>query len=107
MLNKQFFYPCSTGGLTYRSDICSELNIELYDLRRDGTIGFSYPQGTHDDVFWSIALAVYETTEMAPEPFVAVIPEAKNQVANVMYRTKVLSKMRLRRLRLIIQGVKR
>jgi hypothetical protein len=58
----------------YRSDICSRLNVEKYRLRKDGNIGYSHPNGTHDDVFWSIALAVYATTDMAPEPFLTVIP---------------------------------
>jgi len=59
-----------------RGDICTELNVERYDLLKDGTIGFSHPQGTHDDVFWIIALAVYATTDMAPEPFITVIPRS-------------------------------
>ncbi len=58
----------------YRGDITAELNVERYDLRKDGSIGFSHPNGTHDDVFWSIALAIYATAEMSPEPFLAVIP---------------------------------
>lgn len=52
----------------------NELNIERYTLRKDGAIGFSHPQGIHDDVFWSIALAVYAIAEMQPEPYLAVIP---------------------------------
>ena len=74
MLNKQFFYPLLNWERPCQGDICTELNVERYDLRRDGNIGFSHPQGTHDDVFWSIALAVYATTDMAPEPFLAVVP---------------------------------
>jgi hypothetical protein len=74
MLNKQFFYPLLHWETPYRGDICTELNVERYDLRRDGNIGYSHPQGTHDDVFWSIALAVYATTDMKPEPFLAVVP---------------------------------
>jgi hypothetical protein len=58
----------------YRGDICTELNAEHYNLRKDGTIGYSHPNGTHDDVFWSIALAVYATVEQSPEQFVTVIP---------------------------------
>ena len=58
----------------YRGDICTEINVERYDLRKDGNIGFSHPNGTHDDVFWSIALAIYATTQMQPEPFIAIIP---------------------------------
>jgi hypothetical protein len=48
--------------------------VERYELRKDGAIGFSHPNGTHDDVFWSIALAVFATVQMEPEPFLAVVP---------------------------------
>ena len=74
MMNHQFFYPLLNWERPYRGEICTELNVERYDLRRDGNIGFSHPTGTHDDVFWSIALAVYSTVEMEPEPLLAVIP---------------------------------
>jgi phage FluMu gp28-like protein len=76
MLNKQFYYPLLNWETPYRGDICTELNEERYDLRRDGNIGYSHPSGTHDDLFWSIALAVYATTDMAPEPFITVIPRS-------------------------------
>ena len=74
MTNHRFFYPLLSWEGPYREEICTELNVERYDLRRDGNIGFSHPTGTHDDVFWSIALAVYSTMRMEPEPFLAVIP---------------------------------
>ncbi|MBE3116008.1 hypothetical protein IMZ68_02270 [Candidatus Bathyarchaeota archaeon] len=74
MMNKQFFIPLLNWQKPYRGEICTELNMEHYDLRKDGNIGFSHPTGTHDDVFWSMALAVYATAEMSPEPFLAVIP---------------------------------
>ncbi len=74
MMNKQFFFPLLTWEKPYRSDICTELNVEKYQLRKDGNIGYSHPNGTHDDVFWSTALAVYATVEMVPEQFVAMIP---------------------------------
>jgi phage FluMu gp28-like protein len=74
MSNRKFFYPLLNWERPYRGDICTELNVERYDLRKDGTIGFSHPNGTHDDVYWATALAVYATCEMAPEPFLAVVP---------------------------------
>jgi hypothetical protein len=74
MQSKRFFYPLLSWERPYPGDICTELNVERYDMRRDGNIGFSHPQGTHDDVFWSIALSVYATSDMAPEPFLAVFP---------------------------------
>ncbi|MCW4018010.1 MAG: terminase family protein [Candidatus Bathyarchaeota archaeon] len=74
MSNGQFFYPLLRWDRPYQGDITSELNVERFDLRKDGTLGFSHPNGTHDDVFWATALAVYATCEMAPEPFLAVVP---------------------------------
>ncbi len=74
MMNKQFFCPLLNWEHPYRGEICTELNVERYDLRKDGNIGFSHPHGTHDDVFWSIALAVYATAIVTPEQFFAVIP---------------------------------
>jgi phage FluMu gp28-like protein len=74
MTNGKFYYPLLNWERPYRGDICTELNLERYDLRKDGAIGYSHPNGTHDDVFWSIALAVYASAEMSPEPFLAVIP---------------------------------
>jgi len=41
---------------------------------KDGAIGFYHPCGTHDDVFWSVALAVYATVDVEPEPFIASTP---------------------------------
>ena len=66
MVDERFFYPLLTWEKPYRSDVCTELNVEKYELRKDGTIMLSHPTGTHDDVFWSIALAVYATVEMKP-----------------------------------------
>jgi phage FluMu gp28-like protein len=74
MMNKQIYYPLLNWERPYRGDLCTELNVERYQLRKDGTIGYSHPNGTHDDVFWSIALAVYATVKMEPEPFIAVVP---------------------------------
>ena len=74
MMSQQFRFPLLTWKEPYRCDICTELNIEKYQLRKDGNIGYSHPNGTHDDVFWSIALAIYATVEMEPEPFLAIVP---------------------------------
>jgi hypothetical protein len=74
MGNGMFYYPLLHWERPYRGEICNELNVERYELRKDGAIGFSHPYGTHDDVFWSIALALYATVEMEPEQFVTVIP---------------------------------
>ena len=44
-----------------------ELNVERYELSKSGKILFNHPQGTKDDRFWAVALAVY-AAEQAPIP---------------------------------------
>jgi phage FluMu gp28-like protein len=66
MSDQRFFYPLLTWEKPYRSDVCTELNVERYELRKDGTIALNHPMGTHDDVFWSLALGVYATVDMKP-----------------------------------------
>ena len=38
--------------------------MERNELRKDGAIALSHPCGTHEDVFWSLALGVYATVDM-------------------------------------------
>jgi phage FluMu gp28-like protein len=66
MSDQRFFFPLLTWEKPYRNDLCTELNVERYDLRKDGTIALNHPMGTHDDVFWSLALSVYATVDMKP-----------------------------------------
>lgn len=40
-------------------DLMAELNVERFELRKTGGIAFSHPQGTHDDIFWAISLALH------------------------------------------------
>ena len=74
MQDQRFFYPMMTWEKPYRSDICNELNVERFALRADSNYSFNHPSGTHDDVFWSIALAVYATADMEPEPYLTLVP---------------------------------
>jgi len=56
-------------------DVQAELNAEQWEQRPGSEIYvFSHPQGTHDDRFWSIALACVASTGAVPEPFIAVLP---------------------------------
>lgn len=64
MMGERVFYPHLTWEKPYRSDLCSELNVERFELRKDGAIALSHPSGSHDDVFWSLALAVYATVDI-------------------------------------------
>jgi phage FluMu gp28-like protein len=46
-------------------DLMAELNVERFELSKTGSIAFSHPEGTHDDVFWSIALALHASRKPA------------------------------------------
>lgn len=52
----------------------AELNVERFELRKDGSIAFNHPQGQHDDTFWASALGIYCSVKMSEEPTLVVIP---------------------------------
>jgi len=52
MQNQLFTYP-------FDVNLTSELNVERFELTKTGQIQFSHPEGTHDDILWAVALAVY------------------------------------------------
>jgi len=47
--------------IPYDSALIAELNIEHFELTKEGKIKYSHPEGTKDDLFWSVALAVMAT----------------------------------------------
>ena len=74
MINNKFWFPYFTWERPYRGEWVTELNIERFELRKDGSIAFNHPSGTHDDCFWSVALALFSSVEMVEEPQVWVVP---------------------------------
>ncbi len=44
-------------------DLTAELNVEKFMLMKTGHLRFSHPDGGHDDVFWSMALAVLSAVQ--------------------------------------------
>ena len=75
MLNGEYAFPFAeiqispTKKLSYQA----ELNVERFELRKDGTYRFSHPENQHDDLWWATALALYATVEMTPEPQFLVV----------------------------------
>jgi hypothetical protein len=53
--------------IPFDPDLFHELNVERYELGKTGKILYNHPQGTHDDRFWAVALAIY-ASEQAPPP---------------------------------------
>ncbi len=45
--------------IPYDAELISQLNIQKFELTKDGHIRYSHPTGTHDDIFWAFALGVW------------------------------------------------
>ncbi|MEM3697392.1 MAG: terminase family protein [Candidatus Bathyarchaeia archaeon] len=73
--------------IPYDGELIAELNVERFELTKEGKIRFNHPEGTHDDRFWSLALACYATRGLGA-PKLWVLP-----------RLASVSKVRLERLR--------
>jgi phage FluMu gp28-like protein len=56
MQNRLFTYP-------FDVDLSGELNVERFELTKTGQVQFSHPEGTHDDILWAVALAVYASRQ--------------------------------------------
>jgi phage FluMu gp28-like protein len=54
--------------MPFHRETLDELNVEKYELTKTGGISFSHPDGTHDDMFWALALAVYAAEKTPPPP---------------------------------------
>ena len=67
MRTSQFKIPYVPTRRLEDIDLTTELNIEKHELMKTGHLRFSHPEGGHDDVFWSVALAVYASVQ-APLP---------------------------------------
>ena len=52
----------------YDGELLHELNVERFELGKTGKILFNHPEGTHDDRFWAVALAVTATEQAEPPP---------------------------------------
>ena len=77
MLDEAYRFPFTQLRLspTVMLSYVAELNVERFELRKDGSIAFNHPQGQHDDTFWASALAIYCSVKMTPEPSLVVIPK--------------------------------
>ena len=67
MRNREIQVPYVPVRRCQDVDLTAELNVERYELLKTGHLCFSHPEGSHDDVFWSLALAVYGSVQ-APLP---------------------------------------
>jgi hypothetical protein len=59
--------------IPYDNKLIPELNLERYELTKDGKTRFSHPSGTHDDRFWALALAAYAARTESASPKLWII----------------------------------
>ena len=66
MLNDAYRYPYTEIQIspTKKLNYSVELNVERFELKKDGTYRYYHPENQHDDVWWATALAIYATVEM-------------------------------------------
>jgi hypothetical protein len=54
--------------LPFDEALYQELNVERYELSKAGKILFNHPQGTNDDRFWALTLAIYASEQALLSP---------------------------------------
>jgi hypothetical protein len=62
--------------LTLPSDesrLLVQLTNQQCETTKSGTLKFTHPSGTHDDLLWALALAVYATKETLPSRYLLPI----------------------------------
>jgi len=80
--------------IPYDSDLIAELNIERFELTKDGKIKFNHPESTNDDRFWALALAVY-ATRTVPTPKLWVVSRMSEGEAKLQQLRKKLAKHKI------------
>jgi len=62
-------------ALPYNRSLCTQINEQRFEYSKSGHLQFSHPVGSHDDMLWALALAVYVgTVGREPEPCLVMIP---------------------------------
>jgi hypothetical protein len=51
--------------IPHDEELEAEMNVERFELTKEGRLKFSHPEATHDDKLWAVALALSGT--MKPE----------------------------------------
>ncbi len=54
--------------IPYNRRLCQQINEQQYTYSKSGHLQFSHPQGSHDDMLWSLALGVWASVMKRQEP---------------------------------------
>jgi phage FluMu gp28-like protein len=69
--------------IPYDNQLIPELNLERYELTKDGKTRFSHPLGTHDDRFWALALANYAARTEPASPKLWIVAKTNQGKAKL------------------------
>lgn len=47
--------------MPYDQKLCTQMNEQRYEYSPSGQLRFWYPPGSHDDMLWAVALALWAT----------------------------------------------
>lgn len=53
-------------AIPYHRELCEQINEQQYSYSKIGHLQFSHPENSHDDMLWSLALAVYAAMQTPP-----------------------------------------
>jgi phage FluMu gp28-like protein len=53
-------------AIPYHRQLCQQINEQQFEYSKSGHLQFSHPPNSHDDMLWSLALAVYASTQAPP-----------------------------------------
>jgi len=54
--------------MPYNRRLCEQINEQQYAYSKSGHLQFSHPEGSHDDMLWSLALGVWAATMKRETP---------------------------------------
>jgi phage FluMu gp28-like protein len=89
----QWLKQCMTEKklkIPYDSNLIAELNIERFELSKDGKMKLSHSEGTYDDRFWALALACYATKTESTPKFWVVSRMSKGKMKLQQLRKKLV-----------------
>jgi phage FluMu gp28-like protein len=66
--NLKIFMEQNRLVIPYHRQLCQQINEQQYEYSKSGHLKFSHPENSHDDMLWSLALAVYAAREPTKEP---------------------------------------
>jgi phage terminase large subunit-like protein len=73
--------------IPYDPELITELNIERFELTKDGKIKLTHPPNTHDDRFWALALTT-AAARTEPSPKLWTIPRTNKSKAKLQHIRK-------------------